>query len=479
MGTYHDFLTGKHEIMISEKLTARGVRMLQTAFVMAVLTGCQSYQPQPLDLSSHIETWRALSPSGAAVRQFADEIAKAPPGETTAFEPTDGLSLAEGEIVALVFNPDLRIARSRMGMAEATAKHAGRWQDPTFNLNILKIAESVPDAWYFSSALSFTIPISGRLKAEKSRAEAAVGVEFNRIAEAEWEMRRQLRDAWVSWSAQSLRRQQTEAIIGELDTIIRSTAKLVELGELPAPEARLFRIEQESRKAMLSRLKASVAAEAQTIKGLLGLTPDAQVELQPSLIAMQARSGSEALADHNPTLARLRSEYDLAERTLLTEIRKQYPDLTIGPQAEEDGGQSRIGFIGGIPVPILNANKQGIAEARAVREVAKAAFETEYQRLSGRLAATRSRLTGILSNRSALNETLVPLVDQQVSDAYRLLDLGESNSLVLLESLVRAYEVKLQLIELQLENAQTNNEIRFLLGPQSPPQSPEPSSPKQ
>ena len=169
--------------------------------------------------------------------------------------------------------------------------------------------------------------------------------------------------------------------------------------------------------------------------------------------------------NNNPTLSRLRSQYETVERALITEVRKQYPDLTIGPQAESEEGQSRIGFIGMIPIPILNANRQGIAEANAARETARVVFETEYQRIFGRIAQLRARLKGIHDQLRTIQDNLAPLVDRQVTNAHRLLRIGESNSLVLLQSLIRTYEVKIMLIDLQLENSLTNNEIRFLLGP--------------
>ncbi len=153
---------------------------------------------------------------------------------------------------------------------------------------------------------------------------------------------------------------------------------------------------------------------------------------------------------------------------LLREIRKQYPDITIGPQGESDEGQSRVGFVGAIPIPILNSNRGGIAEARAQREVARAAFETEYERIVGRIAALRARLKGVRTGRRTLDKNLVPLVDRQVADARRLMELGEGGSLVLLESLVRAHEAKMKMIEVQLEGAQSSNEIRFLIGPEAP-----------
>jgi hypothetical protein len=45
------------------------------------------------------------------------------------------------------------------------------------------------------------------------------------------------------------------------------------------------------------------------------------------------------------------------------------------------------------------------------------------------------------------------------------LEIGEGDSLVLLESLVRAHEAKLELIEARFEVSDTQNQIRHLLGP--------------
>lgn len=171
------------------------------------------------------------------------------------------------------------------------------------------------------------------------------------------------------------------------------------------------------------------------------------------------------LAKNNPTLNRLRSEHQVAEHKLVREIRKQFPDLVIGPSAESEEGQSRIGFIGAIPLPILNANKGGIAKARAERELAKAVYETEYERQVGRLAALNARLDSMRSQQVAIENDLIPMVDRQVADAEKLVQIGEGGSLVLLESLIRAYEAKLKIIMLHRQSSQTETDRQFLLGP--------------
>lgn len=447
-------------------LQAKPVMFLAAVTAVIAITGCQSYRPAPLDLDSYHKSWKAFSPTNDNTIAFAESISASQPGyQEMVFDPSDGLSLSEGEIVSLVFNPDLRVSRMRSGIAQATAENAGRWNDPTFNLNVLKITESIPDPWFVSSALSFTIPISGRLRAEKARAEAALQTQLDRVAEMEWSVRRDLRDVWVSWSAKSLKLEQAQAIIDQLNIIVESTSLLAEAGEMPETEASLFLIEREARKAERNQLEAGVAEDFQRLKALVGLSPYAPIDPVPSVSSVPEPNEKEVPENNNPTLNRLRSQYETAERALIAEVRKQYPDLTIGPQAESEEGQSRIGFIGMIPIPILNANRQGIAEANATRETARVVFETEYQRIRGRIAQLRARLKGIHDQLRTIQDNLAPLVDRQVTNAHRLLKIGESNSLVLLQSLIRAYEVKIMLIDLQLENSLTNNEIRFLLGP--------------
>lgn len=440
------------------------VGVLMIPFSALLLAGCQTYEPQAANRSDHKKEWDGRTASSESVRKFAKRLGETTPN-SRAFDASDGLSLGEGETVALVFNPDLRLARLRAGVAKATAEYAGLWDDPELSIDVLNITQSVPDPWLIGSALAFTIPVSGRLKVEKARAEAAMHAELERVSESEWTVLRDVANGWLDFSAEGYKLRETEAILTKLDSVVASTSRLAEAGELPRTESALFTIERASRRADRDRLRAAVEENEQELRSLMGLSPSAPLQLIPTLSAGPVPANAGEPNESHPTLARLRREHEVADKALHREIRKQYPDITFGPQAETDEGQSRIGFIGAIPIPILNSNKGGIAEARAEREVALAAYETEYERMVGRLAALRARLSGIRARRATLDETLVPLVDRQVSDADRLLQLGEGNSLVLLESLLRSNEAKLQLIDLQLEEARVKNEIRYLLGP--------------
>ena len=444
---------------------------------LAALTSCQSYEPRPLDPAAHREAWHGRTLEAGSLSDFLERLdenlGERDLGEQVAeFDPGDGLTLREGQLVALVFNPGLRLARLRVGQAAATAEYAGLWEDPELILSLLRVTENVPDPWVITPGLTFSIPLSGRLAAERGVADAAHRVAQQRVLEAEWAVWYEVRRAWVEWSAARLRVEETERLVDAMDALVRTAMQLAETGELPRTEASLFLVEQAQRRNQLRRMRGEVAEGEQRLRAQLGLSPEAPVTFVPSLT-----SGSPAaeptpaeIAERNPSLARLREEYEVAEETLRHEIRKQYPDLTLGPLFESDLGQSRVGFLGAIPLPFLNANRQAIAEARAGREIARAAFETAYESLVGRWAAASARAEALAEQRADLEQVLVPLVDRQLEDALRLARLGEGTSLVLLESLTRAQDTKLELIESRSAEALARAEIDYLIGSLAPGQ---------
>jgi cobalt-zinc-cadmium efflux system outer membrane protein len=434
-----------------------------------MLAGCQSYQPKPLEASAHRAAWLARAPGDETVRSFAERLAES--GGVSPLDLSDGLSLAEGEVVAMVYNPDLRLARLRAGVAAATAEHAGLWDDPQFGLDFLSLTKSASNPLVIAPGLTFTIPISGRLEAEKARANAALAAELTRVAQREWQTRAEVRRVWLGWSAARLKAEQTERLLASVESLVTSTATLAEAGEIVRTEAALFAIEEVSQRQALLRSRAEAAEAEQELRLLLGLSPQAPLNLVPTLVFGEEADGAaaEEVESRSLTLALLREEYEVAEQQLRREVRTQYPDLNIGPSAEFDRGDTFLGFSLSVPIPILNANKQGIAEAHAERELARAAFETSYERLIGSIAATRARRAAIREQREVIETVLAPMVDRQLADAQNLLEIGESGTLVLLESLTRAAETRMALIDARLEESLAMVDLAELIGPSKTP----------
>lgn len=443
-----------------------------TALGALALASCQSYEPRPLDPGAHQAAWHARAPEVESLRELMERLELDARGAGTEFDLADGVELREGRIISLAFNPKLRIARLRAGREAAGAENAGLWADPQLSFSLLRITESVPDPWVLSPGLSFSIPLSGRLDAERDLAAAEVAAAQAAAREAEWKVWYEVERAWIRWSAARLRSEQTTRAVESMDALVAMVTELAARGEVRRTESSLFRIEQARRRNQLRGLEGDVAALEQRLRSLMGLAPEAPIELVPALgdvsrTAPLSTRVPDALDRRNPSLARLREEFDVSEKTLRREIRKQYPDLTLGPQFESEGGQSRVGVLGALPLPFLNANRRAIAEARAEREIARAAFETAYETLAGRYAVASAQLAALAEQRADMESVLVPLVDQQLADAFELMRLGEGTTLVLLESLTRANQTMLDLIDARSAEASARAEVAFLAGPEA------------
>lgn len=205
----------------------------------------------------------------------------------------------------------------------------------------------------------------------------------------------------------------------------------------------------------------------------MGLSPDSAVSLVPSTIESDIPDGAndiERLIQTNTDLAVLRADYQSAEETLRLEVRKQYPDIEIGAGLGSEDDDDRLLLGAAIPLPVFNANRGGIAEARANRELARAAAETEFVRLAFQLKSTRARLVSVQQRRKILEQELVPMLDEQAEDIDRLAGLGEFDTFILLETVNRRFEAKNQILALHLQELQGRIEIIRLLGPAVTPQ---------
>jgi cobalt-zinc-cadmium efflux system outer membrane protein len=436
--------------------------------VAACAAGCQRYQAKPLDFDLHRDMWAQRSPGAPEVAEFARQLAEA--GRMpSVFDVGDGVELAEAEAIALVFNPTLRQARAEADVAAASAKYAGLWQDPVLSVNVLRIISSVPDPWIVGTSVGFTVPLSGRLEVERERASAEEFAALARVAQREWELVNELRIAWFDWSAAQLQVDVAMELMAQLEGIVDVVGRLEEAGERSRVEGRLFRIEAAARHAELQRLEARAAELEQTLNEFMGLRPGLDLAMAPQLslsVPPMSDADETLLLTANPSLTVARAEYTVTEHALDREIRKQYPDLVIGPAYESDEGQSRVGLGASLPIPIFNRNRRGIAEAEAERESSRVAAEAIYEALVHQLARAYERLERERTLREYIETTLVPLVDEQVSDSRRMLELGELNTLVQLESLVRQTEAKLELIEARRAEAAAAAIVRALLGPE-------------
>lgn len=441
-----------------------------TALFVTLLAGCASYERSQLDLPAHRTALALRLEQAEPLDAFVDRLAARDTSTPEHFDPADGLSVREGEALALFYNPDLRLARLETGVDLATLEHAGAWDDPVLAFDGAEIL-SPAGVFQFGLSLGVTIPISGRLGVEKDRAGAVYQAGLARVIDAEWSTLADLRRAWAAWSTADERVRLLHDANAQIEQVASVTDRLEAAGELPRVESRLFRVELADQRAALAAARLDAHRARLHALALMGLPPDTNAELIPALNDTSNPSPADPTArliEANTALAVQRAEYHTAEETLRLEVRKQYPDITLSTGYGSEDKDDRLLLGLSLPIPSLNANRGPIAEARAQRELARAHAETTYERLARKLADAQATLRSVRDQRTRYESEIVPMLAEQSAEIARIAELGEVNTLLLLETVTRQSQAKSRLLDLRLAETVASITIAELLGPNTP-----------
>jgi cobalt-zinc-cadmium efflux system outer membrane protein len=421
----------------------------------ALLQGCQQYEPRPVDVAAHRAEFLARTPDLASG-----------PGSGTAATPArpaglPALTLEDAERVALYFNATLRRARREAGIALAASENGGLWTDPTVSLEFTRILQTVSNPNELFGGFNLSIPISGRLEIEKARLGLEHATALADVARLEWSTRMELRRTWTQWTA--LRRQ-LDAVLqfsGFVSGVVAVVDAMATTGEVARIEARLFRLEQMSASVEVQRLEAQCRQAELSIMRLLGLPPSFIARLEPSDLSPgstaaldpDAEAVQRRILDSSPSLLVAKAEYEVAELRLKEEVARQLPDLQVSPNYGTQNAERQFLLGLAIPLPILNGNRQAIAEAFAAREAARVDIELELETAIAAVAFRHSELRAASMQREIFARDLVPLAELQYSEAREVARLGEVNTLALLEGLKRRKEAQTGLIAAQRDEA--------------------------
>lgn len=438
--------------------------------IALVTAGCQSYSPQPPDLAGHYEKWLQRSPKDAALHSYAASLDAADDAQANQRR----LTRTHAEQLAMQFNAQLRQARARAGVSQARADHAGLLDDPVLNLGVERILAGVDHPWETMNSISFTLPTSGSLAYEQRQADAAHRAQLFRVFEQEWQVLTDVRTTWIAWSAAQERVHVTQTYLQQLREIVNIIQRMEDVGELARVQAGLFYIELHTRLNDLARLEAQVRDRSYELRKLMGFAPHGEVDplddatpsfafANPGVELSQAARLSREL--HPRVLVR-QAEHDAAERVLALEIRRQYPDIVLGPGYGNKGGNSRLLMGFSLPLMVFNRNRQAIAEAQAQRSLAEQSLETAFEGLVNDYAVADNEREAVAEQIARMNEMLIPLVDQQYADARSVAELGEVDTVLLLDTLRRQYETKMNLIDLHARQSRLHVQMRALLGPE-------------
>lgn len=412
------------------------IRILAPTAVVftAFLPGCVTYEPRPLDP-------RATLLRVDAERRNATVEGDARLDTVRRRRPT---TLGDAAAWLREHGPDIRDAAAAYATALARADVPTPLPNPTlqvgpqfgFGSDITR-----KDVASFGT-VGISIPLSDRRvrtdDLNRVRAEVARIDGIARHRELYLELRRR----WVRLlTARAIAEDQADLVTATTSSIT-TARRMVEAGQATALDVALFELERGQREAQRLETLADVAQAEADLSKLTGVHADrfAVTEMPaqgmlPETVPEPAQL-RDRLVHYHPGLARLRARYQQSEAALRLEIAKQTPDLTLGPQFNDDVGDSRtvLGLSLGIQLPVFDRNQQAIAQAHTKREEIRIRFEAAANRALAELDRAHRRLQVARQRRATFAGSLLPQARKSIDLARRAVTAGIGDARRLLEA---------------------------------------------
>lgn len=355
-----------------------------------VVAGCATYRPLPLGPVPELPA----SPGQIQVdtRSLPFPVLAAHP-----FDPRDGLDEIEVATLAVVNNPDLKLARADLAVSRAQAFAAGLLPDPQLALaGDLSNSDAGPGATRaFSFGLSYDIGTLISHAAGRRAAQADVRKTDLALLWQEWQVASQARLAFVRLT----HGRRLLAVLDANRALFADRAARTERAEqrgLLTSDAVLPNVTalQDINKQMYD-LQRQLSQTAHDLNTLLGLDARFDLRLQDGTPAAFADEGAAdgALAElprRRPDLRALVAGYTAQDQRYRAALLARFPALNVGLTHSRDNSNVYSNSLGiTLSLPLLNRNRGNIAIEQATRQK----LHDEYQ---VRVQAARNEIRAIL-----------------------------------------------------------------------------------
>lgn len=430
------------------------------------LHGCQSYQPSPVDLRSYGQQWAEHALTDTSLVTFANELISKT-STASEFNINNGVSLQEAQLISLIFNPALKKHRIESHLPLTRNNIRALWPDPELELDIESINDGMDDDWLLSGKLGFAIPLSLRISTELDKIESQYQAEILQLLNAEQQTTQRIHDLWIALFVTTQKQQVLNSYIDELEQIIERAGESLSLDSMSATDLQSLALQAATAKTELMSLKAQHIELHIALTDTMGLKADTPLEFifeAPTVATATPKDlWQSRLIANNTELRVSQARYQVAERHLELEIKKQYPDLLAGPIFKE--GESKLGLNLSTLLPVWNRNLPAIKTARLEREAASEALKAIYQQKMNDLEGIHQKLSLLEMRERFFHEQFAPMVDQQFDNIWRAIQLGSANVLILQDALRQRLNSKLDLLDIVAARATLLNQMQTMLEP--------------
>lgn len=339
--------------------------------LLVLLAGCASFTPKPIDPAAQQTAYESRRLDDPEMRQFIERSV----GHEIAPWPPKTWDITTLTLAALHFHPDLENAQAATLLAQARILTAGARPNPTLGVTLQNNASTT-----YGLGLDIPIETAGKRDYRIDQARHLEQAAKLREADTIWRVRSRVR-------ASLLAAYPTEAQLVRQRDLQEEIARLLErrfaAGYASQPDltqARLtlhqatlaLAVNRKQRAENLARLASAVGVPMRALDGREVSFDVFEQLVQPGQLP-SADLQRQALLTRPDVLAAL-AEYAASQSALQLEIARQYPDISLGPGFSWNQGATMWSLGLSLVLPLLNRNEGPIAEAKAQRQVAAAAF---------------------------------------------------------------------------------------------------------
>jgi outer membrane protein TolC len=349
-------------------------------------------------------------------------------------------SLADLTVAALYYNPELAIARARVVGRLAAEETAEAIPNPTLVLPFERSLSSNPSPWLYGFTVEMPVDFVWKRGYQIDLAQRWTEAARLEVGEAAWQVRHRVRSAWVDLALSGRELELRTQEVALRKDLVGAMERRVTAGES-------FRLDADQARAELSRarvlvlaaagrlpesrsvLATSMGLPARAVERLTGPWPE--VERLPREEELRVEEWENPGLLHRLDIRRALVEVAQAEAALGLELRKRWPDLSVGPGLLWDHGERKFTLGLSVTLPVLNQNGGPIAEAAAHRtEAASRLLSLQAQAIGERDQA----LARYRSARSEWEETerTQSAIAERERATRRALELGEMDQIALL-----------------------------------------------
>ena len=345
-------------------------------FGATLLTGCTTFQPQPISPEKTAAAFDARSLADNGLRGFLET------NHVTGNWPRESWDLNALTLAALYYQPALAEARAQWAAVGASKITAGQRPNPTVGFTPT-YDTTAPPPWILGLTWDIPIETAGKRGKRIEQAEHLTEAAKWDFVNMAWKTRSNVRVALLALYAA----RETESHLDRQEAARSDVLRLLE-GQMAAGAVSSYEVTQ-ARVAMATALLARLDATGQSaqarvqLAGALGLPLRALDGVEFSFAGLdpfsQDLTAPEVRRDAILNRADVRgalADYIASQSALQLEIAKQYPDLHLGPGYELDQTDNKWSLGVSLDLPILNHNQGPVAEAMADRATAAAHFLT-------------------------------------------------------------------------------------------------------